>query len=606
MAHQLVPRWFFLVTMLCPIIAHGAAAELTEPPKGGTQIVAPNSLDGWRVTAEQSIARGKIIDVADMPFAQAWSVETLSRPKVAWGAQLVLHPAGSIAKGDVCLLAFWMRSPKSEDESGHGRATAYVQLAEAPHTKVGMMEATAGPEWRRVFVPFRSSIAIKEGQLGVTFFLGYHPQVVEIGGVELINYGKALSLKELPGNSSKYKGREPDAAWRVEAAERIERIRKGDLTVRVVDAKGQPVSGANVELRMMRHAFGFGSAVTAHMLSVDDKDARRYQELVDRYFNKVVFENDLKWPMWEIGKNNQHDRFRREYVEQGFEFLNSRDIEVRGHYISWAPLKERELTKYKGDPERLRKDLFAHIEEEVPAIGTRVGEWDAVNHIAGWGETLSSFLDDEDIYVDILKASRRLAPDAELWINEGQICPSGRRIPDYEKVARHLIDNGAAPDGLGFMGHFGATTLTPPERLYEVFDRFAAMIPNLQYTELDVDVGDDDELQADYLRDAMTIGFSHEAFQAAVMWGFWEGRHWKPNAALWRRDWSIKPAGEMWIDLVFDQWWSDEDSKTGDDGQCVTRGFLGDYEVTAIVNGKRQTVKIKLPREGADIEVRLH
>ncbi|NBP09197.1 MAG: hypothetical protein EBU76_12170, partial [Gammaproteobacteria bacterium] len=40
-----------------------------------------------------------------------------------------------------------------------------------------------------------------------------------------------------------YSGRDATAAWRARAAERIEKYRKGDLTVRVVDA-----SGAEVEI----------------------------------------------------------------------------------------------------------------------------------------------------------------------------------------------------------------------------------------------------------------------------------------------------------------------------------------------------------------------
>lgn len=63
-------------------------------------------------------------------------------------------------------------------------------------------------------------------------------------------------------------------------------------------------------------------------------------------------------------------------------------------------------------------------------------------------------------------------------------------------------------------------------------------------------LSDDERLQADYLRDVMTMAFSHPAMQAIVMWGFWEGRHWKPDAALYRKDWSTKPAGKVWEELV--------------------------------------------------------
>jgi len=275
---------------------------------------------------------------------------------------------------------------------------------------------------------------------------------------------------------------------------------------------------------------------------------------------------------------------------------------VRGHYITWAPLRPEWTRPFRNDRAALRKKLFDHMADKVPAVGTRVGEWDAVNHIVGWGETLDAFLHEPDVYVKILQRSRELAPGIELWVNEGQILPGGARRASYEKTIRHLMANGAAPDGVGFMGHFGATSLTPPEEVYAIFDRYAKLIPKLQITEFDVNV-DDEELQTDYLRDLMTIAFSHPAVEAVVMWGFWAGRHWKPDAALYRRDWSIKPNGQMWLDLVCKQWWTDASATTDARGTATVRGFLGDYEVSVDVEGAKHAAKAKLAAGGTQIVV---
>src|SRR6266446_3502414 len=47
-----------------------------------------------------------------------------------------------------------------------------------------------------------------------------------------------------------YKGREADAPWRKEAQARIDKFRKGDLSIVVNDATGKPVSGADVSIKM--------------------------------------------------------------------------------------------------------------------------------------------------------------------------------------------------------------------------------------------------------------------------------------------------------------------------------------------------------------------
>ena len=67
--------------------------------------------------------------------------------------------------------------------------------------------------------------------------------------------------------SSATPGSEPDAAWRKAAEARIEKIRKGDLTVLVKDAAGKPVPGAEVAVRMKKHAFLWGTAVSASAFS---------------------------------------------------------------------------------------------------------------------------------------------------------------------------------------------------------------------------------------------------------------------------------------------------------------------------------------------------
>ncbi|MBT7163803.1 MAG: glycoside hydrolase, partial [Victivallales bacterium] len=377
-----------------------------------------------------------------------------------------------------------------------------------------------------------------------------------------------------------YIGRRLTAPWRAAAARRIERVRKGDLSVRVVDRDGQPVKNAAVHVRMKRHAFGFGSAVRVDSLCADTEDGRKYRQFVLRHFNKVTIENALKPKWWPVAQTNAHEMFRRERTDRALAWLNEHGIEVRGHCTTWAPLNEKEAIRYTGKPEELRRDLTAHMREKLPAVGERVGEWDVVNHIVTRGVTLGTVLGGDEAYADIIRRSRGLAPGTELWVNEGSILHRGGRRDDYAEMLRFLVGRSAAPDGIGFMAHFRSEPfLTPPERLFDVCERFATIIPNLQLTELDIWTGKDEELQADYLRDVMIVAFSHPAVQGVVMWGFWAGNHWKPDLVLYRRDWSKKPAAVAWEDLVFRRWWTEESGKTGPDGFLKTRGFLGDYEI---------------------------
>ena len=151
--------------------------------------------------------------------------------------------------------------------------------------------------------------------------------------------------------------------------------------------------------------------------------------------------------------------------------------------------------------------------------------------------------------------------------------------------------------------HFGLQ-MTPPEELFERLNGFAAFGLPLAITEFDVNTTDE-RLQADYLRDFLTVAFSHPAVSSFLMWGFWEGMHWLPDAALYRQDWSLKPNGQVWRDLVLKTWWTNANGRTDRNGVFTTRGFLGEYEISATANGKTVTRRVKLEKPGGEFTLRL-
>ncbi|MFG0287540.1 MAG: endo-1,4-beta-xylanase, partial [Rhodopirellula sp. JB044] len=296
-------------------------------------------------------------------------------------------------------------------------------------------------------------------------------------------------------------------------------------------------------------------------------------------------------------------RKHRVFFEESLPWLRSNNIDVRGHYVAWAPMDFNPIEKdFVGNPDDHRKWLWEHMNDVLPATSEFVTEWDTINHIIGWGKhTYEKEYGSPKIYAEIMAEARRLAPNATHAINEGKILPDGYKRDPYKDVIRFLNEQGEPADIVGFMAHFGLSSLTPPEELLRVYDEFGEIAPRLQLSEFDVDAGDDEQLQADYFRDVMIATFSHPNFEAIIQWGFWEKMHWKPSAALWRSDWSLKPAGQVFVDLVADQWWTDEMLVTDQNGNCQTRGYLGDYLITVEYAGEKLTRAICLTREGQQL-----
>jgi hypothetical protein len=112
-------------------------------------------------------------------------------------------------------------------------------------------------------------------------------------------------------------------------------------------------------------------------------------------------------------------------------------------------------------------------------------------------------------------------------------------------------------------------------------------------------------VEANFMRDFLTMVFSHPAVESFVMWGFWSGAHWRNNAPIFRSDWSLKPSGQVFLDLVFRRWWTDTTGVTGPDGSWSVRGFLGDYAVEVRVGEASftKTVRLTSPQDTTILDV---
>jgi len=105
----------------------------------------------------------------------------------------------------------------------------------------------------------------------------------------------------------------------------------------------------------------------------------------------------------------------------------------------------------------------------------------------------------------------------------------------------------------------------------------------------------DEDLQADYLRDTLIAAYSHPAYRGFLMWVWWEGAGWRPEAALFHRDGSEKPNGRVWRELVSERWRTDTTATADAAGLARFRGHAGLYELTIEHQGRTGTVQHPLP-----------
>ncbi len=570
----------------------------TPAPEGGVLLIPPQAISTLREVAKSKYGTLTRVKVEGQKFGEALRCETSTQPAHAWDFQFQFRTNRKVDKGEILWVRFYARTLSVKTESGEGCVCAIFERSGPPNEKSLGFDLNLGREWQEYFFPFKSLDTYEAGKASSGFHLGKQVQSVEIADFEVYAFGKGFDMKRLPRTKVSYAGQSADAPWRTAAEARIEKNRKADLTVAVTDASGKPLAGATVSVAQRRHAFGWGSAVTVRGLLRQDDDGEKYRAIIEKYYTRVVFENDLKWESWDRPDNHAK-------ILQATDWLRARNIEVRGHNLIWPSWKytPKDVQSRKGNPDDLRQRINSHITNEVTAMKGRLVDWDVINEPYNNHDVMDLLGNDE--MIAWFKLARLCDPDVKLTLNDYAILSAGgmdkAHQDHFEKTLRFLKDGGAPITGLGMQSHFGGTP-TPPERMLSILNRYAALGLDISITEHDIDTADE-QLQADFTRDFLTTVFSHPSVVAVLTWGFWEKSHWRPNAAYYRADWSLTPAGQVWLDLVTKKWWTNATLRTAADGAARTRGFLGDYEITVTHNGVTKVVPAKLTKAGAKVTV---
>ncbi len=205
-----------------------------------------------------------------------------------------------------------------------------------------------------------------------------------------------------------------------------------------------------------------------------------------------------------------------------------------------------------------------------------------INHPIAWNgaDMLNKRPGLEHLDREVFTLARSLTK-LPFFINEDQVFRPGPQCDDTFTYIQALNTAGFTVSGLGNQAHFDESYLPSPEHLLEVTDRFAKIVPHQSITEYDIVTTEDEELAADYTRDVLIAVFSHPAYTSFLFWGFWEGSHWKPEAASWNKDWSIRKRGEVLEEWIGRKWHTEITVKTDAKGGVKWRGFPGWYEVQA-------------------------
>lgn len=521
--------------------------------------------------------------------------------KSQYAVSAQFYTTGDIRKGDVLHARITMRTLFAHQETSECAVYFMLQQAASPWTKSVNTQLCCGSEWTTYNIPFRAVIDHPVGETVVDLASGALSQHIQIKDIEIFNYGDKVSVEDLPQTRFTYYGREEDAQWRKDALARIEEIRTAPVNVTVLDSKGRPVKGAEVKVQMQKADFIWGTAVKESALASDDSLSLIYKDVLKRYFNTAVIENGFKaggW-FWEDS--------RKCNTLVAFEWLKANGFRQRGHNLVWPGWKfnprATRLIAQQGDKERFDSFIKAQFHERIAYTKGELIAWDVVNEIMHEKDFFPYL--PEDVVVDWFRLAKELDPSAQLFINEYAMlngAQSPLNIKEYIEKIEDLRSKGAPIEAVGIQGHVGTQPRSPLQVITDL-DMFVPLGLPVQITEFDINTTDE-ELQADYTRDFLIAVYSHPVITGVNLWGFHQRHHWKPNAAMFRADWTPKPNAAVWEELVIGDWKTDYTSKTDKKGVSNGRGHFGEYTLTVTHKGQTQTVAFHLGNDGYDCVIR--
>lgn len=410
----------------------------------------------------------------------------------------------------------------------------------------------------------------------------------------------------------------------------IEANRKGLAVLHFTDAEGKPVTGVHVKVRQKTHDFKYGANLFMLEEFNTPEQNEKYRKMFADAFNIATlpfYWSDLE-P--EQGKprfaKDSPKIYRRPAPDLCLEYCESNGIEPKAHCLNYANFTPEWA---KGSIAKEKFFLYKRFRELAERYSARIPSWEVTNE-TWWGlhsPRRTNFYDQPDYVEWSFEQADRCFPANRLIINEAH-CRIwddshfyGSRSPYYMQIERALL-KGARIDSIGMQYHMfyraedelkETAVFYDPERIYDVLDTYAALGRRIQITELTIPAyaytEEDEEIQAEIIRNIYSIWFSHPAMEAIVYWNLVDGfAAFAPqgdmtagenyfHGGLVRYDFTPKPAYRMIRDLFGKVWRTNLELDTENADRIAFKGFYGEYELEICAGGKTVNRTIHLDRQ---------
>jgi GH35 family endo-1,4-beta-xylanase len=407
----------------------------------------------------------------------------------------------------------------------------------------------------------------------------------------------------------------PDAcrkAWDEAAPEidaNIERYRKGDATIEVVDPSGQPVKEASLEIRQKSQAFLFGCNLFV-LGQLDTAELnRKYEEAFAKVFNFATvpfYWGDLEPQQGKLryGEDSPYI-WRRPPTDRLVEWCKAHGITAKGHALMYSKTMFMPGWINRNDPEALKTLAQKRMTQLAQRYGRDIAIWDVVNeeiprlaNPAEWHAVPNDYL-----AWCFAEAGQRFPKDVKLLINDGT-SQAHVTTAQYEQMIQGLLARKLRVEGIGIQFHAGRNSYLP-RQMMAVYERLGKLGLPLYITEITIPgTGKDGpELQAREVANLYRLWFSTPQMAGVTWWNLGDGTAFRNEnqslGGLIDKNMDPKPAYQALDKLINHEWRTNLSTRTNAEGKAQFRGFEGKYAVKATAGSIVQEFELELSKAGA-------
>lgn len=378
--------------------------------------------------------------------------------------------------------------------------------------------------------------------------------------------------------------------------------RKAKCRLRVTDAAGNPLKGKKLKLQMTNHEFLFGCGAfdsLAYANPVEGVDRAFIEDRVNKWLDVYNYGTlPFYWGRFEPTEGAPETESRMNAAK----FLNSHGVKVKGHPLCWHTACADWLMEY--DNKTILEKQLQRINRDVTGFKGVIDMWDVINEVVimpifdKYDNAITRICKDlgrVGIIKEVFAAAKDANPDGVFLLNDFNTSIS------YEILIDGCLNAGVPITAIGIQSHqhqgyWGA------EKLEQVLARYEHFGLPIHFTENTLvsgtlippeieDLNDHqvdewpttpelEERQKNEMEEMYRILFSHPQVEAITGWDFADGAWLKAPSGVIRTDNSLKPSYHMLRKLIKEEWWTNCEVCTDENGFVEVEGFKGDYLLT--------------------------